>query len=624
MPSVSRRQFIKIGAAGVGGLAAGSGLTTRWWGFDRDPVVDPGTAGDRVVPTFCEICYWKCGVLAHVKDGRVTKITGNPDHPLSRGRLCPRGAGAIGLLYDPDRLKRPLIRVAKRGEEVFEEASWDDALGVIAENMEKIKARYGQEAIALFTHGYGGNWLKHLVKAWGSPNIAGPSYAQCRGPREAGYMMTFGQGIGSPEPLDIRNSRCLTLIGSHLGENMHNTQVQDLAEGIDRGMELVVVDPRFSTVAGKARYWLPIKPGGDTALLLAWMNVILEENRYDAEYLDKYAIGLEELKAHVQGRTPEWAWAHTGLKPALIRETARFISSFRPASLIHPGRHTVRYGNDTQRNRAKAILAALLGSWGRRGGFLIPSNLEIPDFPYTAYKHDHRPKVDREKSHLYPLADEVLASGICDATIPGVAGYDIKAWLIYGTNLLKSLPNPKQTREAIQQLEFIAAVDVLPAEITGWADVVLPEATYLERCDNVWAPAYKQPFIAVRQPVVEPMYDSKPGWWIARELARRVGLKDYFPWKNSEEYSRYRVKAAGYDCEELKKTGVVLGEKKPTCVEEGLGLRFDTDSGKVNFYSEPLEKMGIDPMPVYRPVEEPPPGMYRLLTGRAPRRCWSG
>ncbi len=144
-------------------------------------------------------------------------------------------------------------------------------------------SKYGPEALALFSHGFGGSWFKHLLQAYGTNNIAAPSYAQCRGPREVGYYLTFGNGVGSPETIDIENARCITLIGSHLGENMHNTQVQEFADALGNGAELVVVDPRFSTAAGKARYWLPIKPGTDIALLLAWMHVIINENRYDAD-----------------------------------------------------------------------------------------------------------------------------------------------------------------------------------------------------------------------------------------------------------------------------------------------------------------------------------------------------
>jgi len=242
----------------------------------------------------------------------------------------------------------------------------------------------------------------------------------------------------------------------------------------------------------------------------------------------------------------------------------------------------------------------------------------VPAFPYTKYAHKPKGKADKPQPSVYPLADETLASGLCDATIPGKAPYPIKAWFVYGTNLITSLPAPRQTMKAIQELEFIVSVDVLPAEICGWSDVVLPESTYLERCDEIWNPYYKQPFVAVRQPAVDPMYNSKPGWWIAKQLALRLGLKDYFPWKDSYEYAEYRVKAAGLDCNQMKKTGVILGKKPPATLDEGLPLTFDTDSKKIQLYSPTLKAAGFDPLPNYVPQEEVPNGMFRLLYGRAP------
>ena len=618
MGAMTRRQFIQITGAAAGAAAVGSGLTTNWWGLDSNPIPNPGTDGDKVVPTFCELCFWKCGVLAHVKDGVVTKITGNPAHPLSNGRLCPRGAGGTGLLYDPDRLKKPLIRKESRGYQEFREAEWDEALDLVAENMLRIREKYGPEALALFMHGHGGSWFKHLMKAYGSANISAPSYAQCRGPREVGFYLTFGSIIGSPEKVDLANSRCITLIGSHLGENMHNTQVQWFSEALANGAGLVVVDPRYSVAASKADYWLPIKPGTDTALMLAWMKVMVDEGLYDKEYVEKHGLGLDQLRKHLADKTPEWAYTHTTIKPELIVKTARFIAAHRPASVIHPGRRATWYGNDTQRERAKAMVNGLLGSWGRKGGFYIPAKMEVPSYPYTKYAYQAKAPADMPKDTGYPLADEVLSSGVCDATVPGTAEYDVKAWFVYGTNLMKSLPNKPKVLEAIQHLDFMVAVDVLPAEICGWADVVLPESTYLERCDEIHTPGFKTPYLAVRQPAVEPMYDSQPGWWIAKELGHRLGLADYFPWKDSIEYAMQRVHAAGYDCEELKATGVILGKLEPVFEEEGLELTFGTPSGKVEFFSQQLKDAGFDPMPEYVAPEEPPPGMFRLLFGRAP------
>ncbi len=161
-------------------------------------------------------------------------------------------------------------------------------------------------------------------------------------------------------------------------------------------------------------------------------------------------------------------------------------------------------------------------------------------------------------------------------------------------------------------------MDVLPSEICGWADVVLPECTYLERWDNVWTPTYKQPFAAMRQQVVEPMYASKPGWWMAKELGSRLGLKDYFPWKDGMEFAKHRVEKGGHDSREIQRTGVLLGEKVPVCEEEGLSLTFDTESKKIELYSSQLEQLGFHPMPQFTAPEEPPEGMFRLLSGRAP------
>jgi thiosulfate reductase/polysulfide reductase chain A len=618
---MKRRDFIKISSAVAGTAVGVGGLSGNWYDLYANPLPSPGTDGDRVVPSFCELCFWKCGILAHVKNGRVTKIRGNPMDPLSQGHLCPRGAGGTGLLYDPDRLKTPLVRRGARGSQTFTAVSWDDALGEIAANFERIKTRYGAGALALFTHGYGGNWMKHLFRAYGSANISEPSFAQCRGPREVGFDLTFGAGIFSPEPTDMPNSRCIVLIGSHLGENMHNTQVQDFAAAIRSGADIITVDPRFSVAASKSRYWLPIKPGTDLALLLAWMHVIITEKLYDREYLAQYAMGLDRLTEHVAPFTPEWAYPRTGIEPDVIRQTAHLMAGARPATLVHPGRHVTWYGNDTQRSRAIAMLNALLGSWGRRGGFYMPAQLPLPPFPYPGYRAGAQKAPDRARADDYPLADEMLTQGVCEASILDPRGAStVKGWMVNGTNLLTSLPQPEKTLRAIQSLEFLVTVDVLPAEMVGWSDVVLPEATYLERCDELLTPNYRQPYIAVRQEVVPPMYDTKPGWWIAKELATRLRLTDFFPWENSMEYARARLHAAGLDCDALRRDGVILGERQPIFFDEGAPAEFPTPSGKIELYSARLASLGFDPMPTWRDgeLEEPPPGTFRMLTGRAP------
>jgi thiosulfate reductase / polysulfide reductase chain A len=605
---VSRRKFIQItgGTAGAAALAGGGFLMAR--GEDAKP------SEQRQVHSFCELCFWKCGITCTVKDGRVAKIDGHVSHPLSNGRLCPRGNGGTGALYDSDRLKKPLIRTGKRGDEKFKEASWEAALDYTAEKLLALKEKHGPEALALFTHGHGGSFFKHLVKAYGSPNVAAPSYAQCRGPREVGFQLTFGEGVGSPEKTDIANTRFLVLIGSHLGENMHNTQVQEFGQAIRNGAKIAVVDPRFSTAAGKAHYYLPIKPGTDMALLLAWTNVILQEGLYDKEYVEKHGTGLEELKQITANDTPEWAAAITELPAEQIRTVAREMAREKPNVLIHPGRHVTWHGDDTQRSRAIAILNGLLGSWGRKGGFYMASGVDVPPYPAPEYPKSERGAADGSGTR-YPLADETLASGLCDATIAG-APYQAKGWLVYGTNLLQSLPDPRRTAKAIENLDFLAVVDILPAEIAGYADVVLPECSYLERYDDLHAGAFRTPFLALRQPVVEPLYDSKPGWWMARELSHRMGLEEYFAWDNIEDYLDTRLKSIGTNLADMKEKGVVTMPAPDG--EIGDDHEFYTSSGKIEFHSPLLAQLGHDPVPRYRPHEEPPPGQFRLIFGRSP------
>jgi thiosulfate reductase / polysulfide reductase chain A len=159
---------------------------------------------------------------------------------------------------------------------------------------------------------------------------------------------------------------------------------------------------------------------------------------------------------------------------------------------------------------------------------------------------------------------------------------------------------------------------VLPAEICGFADVVLPECTYLERDDDLAAPAYKQPFVAIRQAVVPPMGESRPGSWIAKELAKKLGLGDQFPWADAREFVETRLAASKIDSAEIRRKGVVVGKPIPTCEEEGATPNITTSDGKIKLYSVELQQLGFEPMPDFHPQEEAPPGMFRMLSGRAP------
>ena len=622
----TRRQFIRISAMGAGAVMAGAAGLRLLASEITDGRKASYVALTGRTPTYCEVCFWKCaGWVYKDEKGSIKKIIGNSEDQNCNGRFCPRGTGGVGMYHDEDRLRNPLIRTEERGRQTFRDATWEEAFDYITEKLKQISADHGPESIALFTHGSGGKYFTNLLKAMGSTHIAQPSYAQCRGPREVAFQATFGEAIESPERTDIRDTRCLVLIGSHIGENMHNGQVQEMSDAIDKGATIITVDPRYSTAAGKSKFWLPIKPATDIALLMAWINVIIGEELYDRAYVEKYTYGFDYLKEHVKNMTPEWAYGITTIDPTTIRETAREMANAAPAVIVHPGRHVTWYGDDTQRLRAVAMLNALLGSWGRRGGFYRPETFSLPEPvhpPYPAPKRTWR----TEFPDLFPLADTMLANGLCDATLPASGrDFQIRAWIVNGTNLLETLPNQENTLKAINELELLVAIDTMPMEITGWADVVLPECTYLERFDEIRTGPHRKPQIALRAPAAEPMYDTKPAFWMARELAKRLDLEAYFPFEKLEDQLDWQLKQVGSSLEEMMRIGVKTFDRpfEDLYFAADENVEFYTPTGKIELYSTAMEQAGYDPMPKYTAHEEPPAGYYRLNYGRAPMHTFS-
>ena len=619
MEHLSRRRFLKISAATFGAAAAATQLDSL---APLAAAADAPSGEVRKVATFCEMCFWRCSGFASVRDGRLWKFEGNPKDPQSRGRLCTRGTGAVGAYYDPDRLQKPLIRRGARGKEEWTAVTWDEAFNYIAERMNKIKAEHGPESVAMFNHGIGQFFLQHVLKSWGAINFAGSSFAQCRGPRDVGFALTFGSGLGSPEPTDIANTNCLVLIGEHIGENMHNTQVQEFAQAVERRIPIIVVDPRFSVAASKAKYWLPIRPGTDLALLLAWCNVLVEEGRYDRAFVEQHGHGFDKFVAAIKDNTPEWAAQETGIDAATIRATAREFANARPASLIHPGRRVTWNGDDTQRSRTIALLSALLGNWGRKGGLYLATGIKVAPYPLPKPPQSDKPMADNPNGEKYPFADEGITNGIREATLTAKP-YPIKGWFAYSTNLLYALPNPAETLKAIDALDLFVVIDTMPSELAGYADVVLPEVTFLERYEQLLTGFGRQGWMSLRQPVMPAPQDQKPNWWIAKQLAAKLGIPECLPFADIEEFLRYRVEKSGFDWTELKREGVILAKPAPIYVEDGVELKFDTPSGKVEFWSDQLQAKGFDPVPRYTPPGKPPEGYFPLITGRAPMHTFS-
>ena len=639
---ITRRTFLKTALAGSGSLAlAGAAHPGLAAGADQSDTATPWFRRGEIKTTYnyCDMCPWKCGIVVQSVDGQVCKVDGNPADPKSRGMLCARGQGAVSFIYDPDRLQAPMVRSGERGEGKFQEITWPQALDEIAAKLNAVKDKYGPESVAIFGHTSGDFWFAdYFAQAWGTPNAAKPSAALCTSPRDEAALLTTAVAVGGHEPMDWDKMRCITLIGSHIGEDSRNTVMQDFARAWSQGAKVIVVDPRFSSVAAKADYWLPIKPGTDTALLLAWINVLLAEQRYDTEYVAQWTEGLDQLATHVADLTPEWAAPITELDPELIRTTARVMADALPQAAIMPGRHTTWYGNDTQRMRAVYIVNSLLGAYGREGGLYFNKSPYIEAYPHPPFAVagsaggcSAEPGAESAELPTGPTgkarADGARSTFLRGATAmqeliePMITGepYPIKALIVYGANLLNTVPNVPRTLEALKQLDLVVAIDVLPQAHVAWADYVLPEATSLERYDELSTVAHKTPYIALREPAVPPLYDTKPGWWIARELGLRVGLDTFFKWESIEEYLNARLMTIGSDIEQMhEQKGIIVQKGKPYLADFNGASPFATKSGKIELYSAELALAGHDPLPVYTPTEEPPQGYYRLLYGRHP------
>ena len=612
--NISRKDFLKIsGAIGAGAAASLSASKTK-------AAVRELPKKTEKIPTVCEQCFWRCGIIATVIDGKLKYIEGNPRQPNNRGKICARGNAGVALLYAKDRLRNPMIRVGERGSGKWRDVSWEEALDYTAEKLLAITKKYGVEANALFSHGASAFFIDELYRFWGTPNHAAPSFAQCRGSRDVGYELTFGESVGSPERVDLANAKVITLIGSHLGENVHTGQIIDFTDGLANGAELIVVDPRFSTAASKAKWWLPIKPGTDTALVLAWIHVIMKEKGYDEAFIRNFTVGFTELSRHVVDFTPEWAEKITEIPANVIRDTARAMMRAKPAVAIHPGRHVAWYGNDVQRARAMAILSAILGTWGQKGGLFLNSKfpvqynaLNIPDA-----RTPKRKRVDGV-GYRYPLASEAegLTQELIKATLTQKP-YPIKSWMVFAQNIFGSIPDQETTRKAIDNLDLLAVVDVRPTKPTWFADVILPEDIYLERYDYLMTvTSWHKQYLELRQPVVKRVHNTRPGWWIAKELGKRLGLEAYYPYEEYEDVIRYELRDTGISFEKLKKEGVITFPAKPY-LKPGETYPFNTSDKKVHLYSEELQKLGFDPLPVYEPVNDPPKGSFRLVYGRMP------
>ncbi len=523
---ISRRDFLKIGGAGLGAAALSQVFPARVASAARRAdLIDAN--GDGYIATMCEMCVWRCGVRAKVQDGRVVKLEGNPQHPHSLGKLCARGQSGQMTTYDPDRVLCPLVRTGKRGEGLFRKASWEEALDIVAKNMLDIKKKFGAEAMLFSsTHNLSQPLFENLLYGFGSPNY-GTQRSLCFNAMINAHLLTYG--IEEPSR-NYKDVKIVLLVGRNLLEAISTSETSALVDAKARGAKVIVLDPRFTKTAAFADEWIPIKPGTDSAILLAIIHVIVTEQLGDCEFVKQYVVGCDDFPEAVKTYTPEWAESITGVPAATIDRLARDLAAAGKNALIHPGWRTSNFVNSFQTERAIASLNAILGNVLHPGGCLSAEDPEVSGVAFGKPPQPPYPRISALRldgiPYKYPLVPFKIGvfQEMRDAILTGKP-YQAHGLLVARQNPVLSLPDRKKTLQALGKLDFIATIDVIMNDTSWFSDVVLPESSYLERYDPLVGLEGK---VYIRQPVIEPLGDTHSALWIYKQLGERLGLKDFF------------------------------------------------------------------------------------------------
>ncbi len=609
--SLSRRRFLGLSTCALAAAAVGSQVTVLKALAQTGKVGALKTVGERNVFTNCAMCINNCGVIARVRDGVITKLDPNPHFIKSRAMLCARGNAGIKAVYDPDRLKYPLIRVGERGEGKWRRASWDEALDLVAKNMLEIGEKYSRAGMMFAsTKGFQEGYFTRLAECYGSPNtLRHPTL--CLASLIQGFGATFGT---TPTP-DVLNSDYIIMSGANRAEGIVTPDTIDLIRGEGGRRKIVYLDPRFTRTAAKADEWYPVKPGGDFAFILAMTHVIVGEELYDKAFVEEKTVGFDKLIPHVQQYSPEWAEPECDIPAADIRRIAREFAAAAPKAVYYPGRRSSFFENDTQMRRAMAILNAIVGNWDVKGGMVPNSSVKLKKNDYLAPWYDDVPE-RLDKGAVSYLSNSDGSWKFFRDRVIEAKPYPVKGMMVYKQNPVSSVPNRSKTLKMMDQMDFICTIDICMSDTAWYSDVVLPEATYLERRDPAKSTGGILPVVTRREQVVEAMFESKPNLWIMQQIARRLGDEVYESFDFTiEQYDAHQLKGRDDIKEALETRGVYYPSTQPT-YGKSVGKKFKTKTGKIEIYSEKYEKKGIDPLPVYTAQEQAPKGKYRLVIGR--------
>jgi anaerobic selenocysteine-containing dehydrogenase len=583
----------------------------------------PGAdTGIEVRKSVCAICdpTTQCGLDLSVRDGRIVKVEGSRENPHNRGSLCAKGAATRQYVYHEDRLRAPLRRTGPRGSGEFEAISWDEALDEIAANLERVKAESGPES-AVFYVGYPKQlrpFVQRLALEYGSPNFCTESSA-CFTATMMAFRLVYGQMAGP----DLRNTRC-ALVWSSNPFHANTPAAGHLMDALDRGIKLVVVDPRRTQLAARADVHLQLRPGTDGALALGVAHVILEEGLHDGEFVAEHTKGFAEYRDYVRRFDPERVEGITGVPAEKVRAAARLYATTRPAALMFSAAPVVHHANGVQNSRAVFALIGLTGNFDIAGGNkpARPSWLEIAGAGFVTRQHEFElprswddlpPRVGAGRFPVWAeLVDQAQAMDLPRQIRTGDP-YPLKALVAFGLNH-RMFPGPDKFLEAIQELDFICDVDLFATDASRYADIVLPACSSVERSE---VRCYPEKYVTLTEPAIAPLGEARSDTDIVFDLARRLGLDDPLLNPASEGAADpaatfsaavdWIFEPSGMTIAELAKHPGGMPVRDPLAAPDRQYLEhgFPTPSGKMEFVSSVLERLGpgigADALPTWRP-----------------------
>ncbi|HEY8346628.1 MAG TPA: molybdopterin oxidoreductase family protein [Symbiobacteriaceae bacterium] len=549
-------------------------------------------------------CWDTCSMLVHVKDGRVVRVTGDPDHPVTRGFLCVKGNHYPERIYSADRVLYPMRRTGPKGSGRFERISWDEALSTIARRLEEIRSRWGAEAILPYSYAgtigvlQYGSMDRRFFHKLGASRLA---RTICSSAGTAAMLSVMGTRQG-PDPEDMVHARLIVVWGLNvISSNPHQWPI--IQEARRRGAKLVVIDPYRHKTAREADWHISPRPGTDTALVLGIMHILIAEDLLDHEYIQKYTLGFDQLARRASQWPPERAAEVTGVPADAIRRLARLWYHSRPA-VLRVGYGLQRHTNGGSVIRALCMLPALTGHWrDRGGGFLLSQSGAYGLNTEALERPDLMPR---------PLPREInmnqLGRALTQLTDPPV-----KALFVYNANPAAVAPNQNLVLKGLSRDDlFVVVHEQLFTDTCRWADIVLPATTQLEHLDLMYS--YWHLYLQLNEPAIAPLGEAIPNTELFRRLAKAMGFTDPCFEDSDEDMIRQALSSGspaleGITLERLKREHIVKIRRDPAPFARG---GFSTPSGRVEFYSEALARAGLDPVVEYVPPAESPDGAPEL------------